>query len=186
MRFARCFNLAMLRRLVSLAMLAWLFGFLWFAIFLPVPRGNVKSDAVVVYTGGEGRIARGLEALDKGWARQLLVSGVDKDVRLGEFAAEYEVPAVTMTCCVTLDFASYDTRSNALEASRWLAKNEFRSVRLITSDWHMRRAAFELEQAKSDGVTVIRDSVRTQPSFQILILEYHKLLARRISRLGGN
>ena len=176
----------MLRRIVSLAVLAWLIGFLWFAIFLPSPGGSAKSDAVVVYTGGEGRIARGLEALDKGWTKQLLVSGVDKDVKPGEFAIEYKVPAATMACCISLDFASYDTRSNALEASRWLARNKFRSVRLITSDWHMRRAAFELELAKPDGVTVIRDSVPTQPSFQILILEYHKLLARRISRLWGN
>jgi len=139
----------------------------------------------VVYTGGEGRIARGLEALQEGWTRHLLVSGVDKEVKPREFAVEYEVPARTMRCCVSLDFVSYDTRSNALEASRWLAENEFRSVRLITTDWHMRRAAYELEKVKPAGVTVVRDPVASQPQFGTLFLEYHKLLARQASRLWG-
>lgn len=173
----------MFRRLVSLGLLVWLIGFLWFAMFLPVPLGKATTDAAVVLTGGEGRIARGLEAVRKGWTKELLVSGVDREVKAAEFAAEYDVSRSTMECCVTLDFASYDTRSNALEASRWLAKNRFRTVRLITTDWHMRRAAFELEVAKPPGVTVIRDSVTSQPSFQILLLEYHKFLARRVSRL---
>ena len=171
----------MLRRLVSIAALIWLFGFLWFAMFLPAPHGSSRSDAAAVLTGGEGRIARGLEALDKGWTKRLLVSGVDREVKPGEFAVEYEVPAATMACCVTLEFDSYDTRSNALEVSRWLARNEFRSVRLITTDWHMRRAAYELEKAKPAGVTVVHDPVASQPSLKILFLEYHKLLARRVS-----
>src|SRR5260221_8789982 len=33
----------------------------------------------------------------------------------------------------------------------------FKSVRLITSDWHMRRAAFELGRASPGHVAVIRD-----------------------------
>lgn len=173
----------MFRRLVSLVLLAWLIGFLWFAMLLPGPRGKATTDAAVVLTGGEGRIARGLEAVRQGWTRELLVAGVDREVKAAEFAAEYDVPRATMACCVTLDYASYDTRSNALEASRWLARNKFRTVRLITTDWHMRRAAFELEIAKPTGVTVIRDSVGSEPSLEILFLEYHKFLARRISRL---
>lgn len=173
----------MLRRLASLGVLIWLFGFLWFAIFLPRPMGGAKSDAVAVLTGGEGRIARGLAALDKGWSRKLLVAGVDRDVKRREFAVEYGVSAATMKCCVTLDHDSYDTSTNALEVSRWLARHKFGSVRLITSDWHMRRAAYELDQAKPEGVAVIRDPVASRPSLQILFLEYHKLLARRVSWL---
>jgi len=176
----------MLYRLTSFAVLAWLFGFMWFAILLPEPHGSGKSDVVVVFTGGEGRIARGLEALRESWARQLLVSGVDKEVKPGEFAAKYQVSAATMKCCVTLEYESYDTSSNALEASRWLARHKFHSARLITTDWHMRRAAYELGEAKPAGVSIIRDSVASRPSLQILLLEYHKLLARRVSHLWDN
>jgi len=173
----------MLSRILSLALLIYLLGFMWFAILLPGRHGEEETDAAVVFTGGEGRIVRGLEALSEGWTRHLLVSGVDKDVKPREFAIEYKVSAGTMKCCVTLDYESSDTVSNAREASRWLARNKFRSVRLITSDWHMRRAGAELEGEKPAGVSIIRDSVPSQPSFQILLLEYHKLLARSLSRL---
>lgn len=173
----------MVRRAVSFLLLVWLAGFLWFAIALPRPRDGGKSDAVVVFTGGEGRIPRALNALEKGWASKLLVSGVDREVRPGEFVAEYSVPSRMMKCCVSLGFESYDTRSNAAEAARWLARGKFKSVRLVTTDWHMRRAAFELEKMLPDNVTVIRDAVPSEPSLRILFLEYHKLLASYASRI---
>ena len=173
----------MLRRLLALVVLAWAVGFVWFAIALPRAAGEDRTEAVVALTGGEGRIDRGLEALRKGWARQLLVSGVYRQVTAEEFAAEYAVSDQLMGCCVTLGYQAYDTSSNAREVSRWLAERGFRSVRLITSDWHMRRAAYELNRAKPDGVMVLRDAVGSQPSFRTLFLEYHKLLARRAAVL---
>lgn len=170
-------------RITALVVLVWLFGFGWFAVAMPGPATSSKTDAVVVYTGGEGRIDRALQALRKGWSRKLLVSGVDREVRPEEFEAEYHVKPALMECCVTLGFDSVDTRSNALEAARWLARNKAKSVRLVTTDWHMRRAAYELDLAKPRGLAVLRDAVPSQPSLRILFLEYHKLIARRISRL---
>lgn len=175
----------MIRRLVSLIVLVWLMGFVWFAVALPRPHDGGKSDAVVVLTGGGGRIGRGLEALQKGWARQMLVSGVDREVRPGEFAAEYRVPPGLMACCVTLGFQSVDTRSNASETARWIAQNRIRSVRLVTTDWHMRRAVLELGAQLPGHVEVIRDAVPSQPSLRSLFLEYNKLLARALTRLVG-
>jgi uncharacterized SAM-binding protein YcdF (DUF218 family) len=175
----------MLRRLVSSLLLVWLMGFVWFAIALPRPREGGRSDAVVVLTGGGGRIGRGLEALEKGWANQLLVSGVDREVREREFQAEYKVPAALMGCCVTLGFQSVDTRSNAAETAQWIARNKFRSVRLVTTDWHMRRAAMELAAQVPGHIDLIRDAVPSQPSLRILFLEYNKLLARFAQRLAG-
>lgn len=173
----------MLRRIVSIFFLAWLFGFLWFAILLPRPAAGGTSDAAIVFTGGEGRIGRGLEALKEGWTRKLLVSGVDREVREQEFQAEYEISARLMSCCVTLGYASYNTRSNAVEASEWITQNKLKSVRLVTTDWHMRRAGYELEAAIPPGVSVIRDAVSSQPSLGILFLEYHKYLVRIASDL---
>lgn len=167
----------MIRRTISLLVLVWLLGFLAFALALPQPHGRAKTDAVIVFTGGEGRIPRGLAALETGWAPRLFVSGVDREVRPAEFEAEYKVPAKTMACCITLGFESYDTRSNADEVAAWLAKGKGKSVRLVTSDWHMRRSALVLERALPDGVAVIRDAVPTQPSLRTLFLEYNKLLA---------
>jgi len=88
----------MFLRIVALLVLVWLLGFVWFAIALPGPVAMSRTDAVVVYTGGEGRIDRALEALRKGWSRKLLVSGVDPEVRPAEFQAEYHVQKILMKC----------------------------------------------------------------------------------------
>ena len=172
----------MIRRIVSLLVVAWVFGFLWFAIALPQPAGAEKTDAIVVPTGSGGRIPRGLQLLREGAAERMLVTGVDADVRPGEFAAEYDATAELMECCVTLGFAALDTRGNARETAVWMAEHEVRSIRLVTADWHMRRAALELDAILPEGTTVLRDAVRTEPSLWILFLEYHKLIATWFAR----
>lgn len=174
-----------IRRVLSLLLLVWAFGFLWFAMFLPRGAENAKTDGIVVLTGGEGRIPRGLAVLRKGDARAMLVAGVDREVKPGEFAAEYKVEPELMTCCVTLGFQSVDTRSNALEAARWIAEHKLRSVRLVTTDWHMRRAAFDLAQRAPAGTVIVEDAVPSRPRFRILFLEYHKLLARWGASVAG-
>jgi hypothetical protein len=113
----------------------------------------------------------------------MLVSGVDREVKPQEFAAHYRVEPGLMACCVTLGFESVDTRTNAREIADWLAASKARSVRLVTTDWHMRRISFELGRVAPDGVTIIEDAVSSRPSFWILFLEYHKLLAARIASL---
>ena len=174
----------MLRRIFSVLFLVWAIGFLWFAVALPDPAGDETTDAVIVPTGGAGRIPRGLEVLDKGFAERLLVSGVDSEVRPQEFAAQFRVSPRTMACCVTLGFAAVDTRSNAAETAKWVAQNDVRSLRLVTTDWHMRRAAAELERALPGHVTILRDAVPSQPDFRTLVLEYHKLIASRAAKVA--
>ena len=176
--------MSMFRRALSLLFLVWALGFLWFVVFLPKPADDERTDAVIVPTGGPGRIARGLAVLERGEAKKLLVSGVDKEVRPQEFAAQFGVSARTMACCVTLGFAAVDTRSNASETAKWVAQNEVRSLRLVTTDWHMRRAAGELDRALPEFVTVVRDAVPSQPDLGTLFLEYHKLLASRAAGLA--
>ena len=173
----------MLRRISSLAVILWALGFVWFAVALPLPAGAEKTDVVVVPTGGEGRIARGLEVLRRGWAKRMLVSGVDREVKPGEFAAHYKVEPRLMACCVTLGFESVDTRSNAREIAGWLTKTGARSARLVTTDWHIRRTAFELGRVAPRRIAVVEDAVPSRPSFWILVLEYHKLLAARVASL---
>ncbi|WP_225008389.1 YdcF family protein [Novosphingobium percolationis] len=173
------------RRLLSAVLLLWALGFLWFAIALPQPAGDVRTDGVVALTGGGGRIPRAIAVLDKGLAKKLLVAGVDTEVRPREFAAEYDVPARLLACCVTLGYESVDTRSNAQEAARWIAAQNIGSVRLVTTDWHMRRAAFDLALAGPKGLVIVEDAVRSRPSLKILFIEYNKLLARVVVWAAG-
>lgn len=174
----------MILRIVSTAFLAWIFGFVWFAFALPEPAGDQQTDAVIVPTGSAGRIPHGLEVLDDGLAKQMLVTGVDPEVKPGEFAAQFEVSGRRMNCCVTLGFAAVDTRSNAQETAEWVADREISSLRLVTADWHMRRAAHELELALPDTVTIVRDAVQTELRLGGLFLEYNKLLASWLAGLA--
>ncbi len=119
---------------------------MWFALALAAAgRGVAQTDAIIVPTGAGGRIERGLELLRGARPRHLLVTGVDPEVKPGEFAAEYKVSPKLMNCCITLDFAAVDTRSNASRSAdvEW-RRAGYKRLRLVTSDWHMRRAAFEL------------------------------------------
>ncbi len=172
----------MIRRFAALLVLAWALGFVLFSVTLPGPVAGVRTDAVVVPTGARGRIGRGLEVLQAKKARQMLVTGVDREVKLGEFAAEYGVERKRMRCCVTLDYSALDTRGNARAAADWVRANHFRSVRLVTSDWHMRRTAAEFRSALPDDVELVEDAVVSQPSFRILLFEYDKLLVGYLAR----
>jgi len=174
-----------LARLFSLLVLAWAFGFLWFVLAEPGPAGEGASDAVVVPTGAGGRIQRGLAVLEAGQAGRMLVSGVDPEVRPGEFAAEYRVGEEQMRCCITLDQQAVDTHGNARETAAWMAENRFTTLRLVTSDWHMRRASLELRRALPPEVTMVEDAVPTPTRLDTLFLEYHKFLAVLVGPLLG-
>ncbi|MGB3472138.1 MAG: YdcF family protein [Erythrobacter sp.] len=171
----------MVRYFLSGAFLVWSLGFLWFAVALPQPAQKLATDAVIVPTGAAGRIGRGLDVLDNGLASRMLVTGVDPEVKPGEFAAQFNVPPEQMECCVTLGFAAVDTRGNASETAEWVEKNKVKSLRLVTTDWHMRRAAGELDRQLPGTVRVVRDAVPSSPSVAALFLEYHKLIASRLA-----
>lgn len=175
----------MIRRILSFVLLAWVLGFAWFALLLPQPSDAVETDAVVVLTGGPNRIDRGIAILKAGDAKKMLISGVDRDVRPSELAAQYPGSDRLFDCCIDLGFQSVDTRSNALETARWVARNKVKSIRLVTHDWHMRRARFELDHALPDGIAVTSDAVSTKPSLGALLKEYNKYWLRAFASLLG-
>ena len=172
----------MIIRFLAALFLIYAFGFLAFAVTLPGPAAETKTDAVIVLTGGPGRIARGLDVLESGLADEMFVSGVDPEVKPNEFAEQFEVPLRTMDCCVTLGFLAVDTRSNAGETAQWLKEKKVDSVRLVTTDWHMARAYSEVASSIPAGVTVITDAVASHPNLATLFLEYNKLLASEVSQ----
>ena len=175
----------MIVRLFAVTLLAWMLGFAWFAIFLPQPLDGRPTDAIVVLTGGAGRIDRGLTLLQEGAAKRMLISGVDRSVRPSELAAQYDAPERLFSCCITLGREAIDTRSNAIETAHWLERRHFKTVRLITTDWHMRRAALELRQAVPGRLTIVYDAVPSRPSLTMLLREYNKYLFRRAAALVG-
>ncbi|MES2753442.1 MAG: YdcF family protein [Pseudomonadota bacterium] len=148
---------------------------------LAKPVEGRTTDAIVVLTGAKGRIDRGLKLLRAKQARRMLVSGVAPGVRPRDLAREYKAPRRVFACCIDLGTAAVDTRSNAEETAGWVREHGYASVRLVTSDWHMARARMELASALGSEVEIVRDGVPSNPKFSLLLMEYHKLLLRRVA-----
>jgi uncharacterized SAM-binding protein YcdF (DUF218 family) len=172
-------------RLAAIPPLLWAIGFVLFVTLMPGPADDRSTDAIVVLTGGPGRIQRGISLLEAGKAKRMLVSGVDRRVKPHELAAEYDAPARLFERAIDLGHESVDTRSNAIEAADWLKKRKYGSVRLVTTDWHMPRARFDLRQAVGKDIEVVADAVPSQPQLVPLLKEYNKYLLRRASALVG-
>lgn len=175
----------MIWRALAVIVIAWALGFAIFMMSLGAPLGARKTDAIVVLTGGTGRIDRGIALMRERSAKRMLVSGVGADVKPRELAARYPGSGALFRCCIDLGHEAVDTRSNAEETALWVRQHGFRTVRLVTSDWHMPRARIELRHALGGDIELVGDGVRTSPKMQTLLREYHKFLVRRIALLVG-
>ena len=151
-------------------------GLLWFMNSLPGPAGAERTDGIVVLTGGEGRVARGFELIERGAADRLLISGVASAARPQELAARYNVPMSTIRCCVDLGRAATDTRTNGQEIAEWVQRRRLRSIRVVTNDWHMPRARKEIGWRLGSTTRIVTDSVHSERTFKQLFLEYNKYL----------
>jgi uncharacterized SAM-binding protein YcdF (DUF218 family) len=169
-------------RSILLLILVWCFGFALFMLTLPGRLDGNTTDALVVPTGGPGRIDRGLELMRDRQAKRMLVTGVGPGVRPVDLAREYGAPSRLLACCIDLGREAVDTRSNAEETARWVRARGYRTVRLVSSDWHLPRARMELGAALGDGVIVLGDGVPSaSPRLGTLVNEYNKLLLRRVA-----
>lgn len=173
-------------RVAALALLGWMLGFVAFVTLLPLEAdARIKTDVIVVPTGGVGRTVRGARILKSGGAKRMLITGVAATTRGREIAAENGLDPQLFACCVDLGREAIDTRSNADETADWLKARRAKSVRLVTTDWHMPRARFELDQVLPAGIRVIDDAVDSEAEFGVLIREYNKYLLRRVAVLAG-
>ncbi|UUL82217.1 YdcF family protein [Sphingomonas sp. S1-29] len=175
----------MILRALSFLALAYALGFVVFMLGLGQPLDDRRTDAIVVPTGGAGRIDRGLALMEDKRADRMLISGVDPSVRPIELALEYRVRPALFECCIDLGQEAIDTRSNGDETADWVRKRGYKSVRLVTADWHMARARLELDNALDGAVEVVGDPVRTNARFATLFDEYNKLLIRRVALWVG-
>jgi uncharacterized SAM-binding protein YcdF (DUF218 family) len=173
----------MILRLGAFLLVLYGLGFAMFGVTLsdPAPADAAKTDGIVVITGAPGRIEHGMQALGADKGKRLLVAGADPSVTKRDLVHRLRGKRRLVQCCVDLGSESVDTRSNAEETKRWLEKRRYRSVRLVTSDWHMRRARYEFRRQLGDDYDVMPDAVRTEPGFMTLFGEYNKYLLRRIA-----
>lgn len=133
--------------LVALAI--WTVGLLAFAdrIARLTPAATPPpADGIVALTGGSDlRLRAATALLEDGLARRLLVSGVNPKVSRARIWGLTGAAKPLFDCCIDLDFNAADTVGNARETARWARAKGYRSLILVTADYHTPRAALELK-----------------------------------------
>ncbi|MEX0922528.1 MAG: YdcF family protein [Rhodovibrionaceae bacterium] len=163
-------------------------GFLWFLASLPqeVEDSARQTDAIVVLTGGSGRVGQGLELLEAGKAKKLFISGVYYAVDVNELLRVAERSPEDLSCCIALGYEAGNTRGNAEETAAWIGKQGYSSLRLVTSAYHMPRSLLQFRRLLP-GVEIVPHPVfpedhvpgerwRLPASVSLLLQEYGKYL----------
>jgi uncharacterized SAM-binding protein YcdF (DUF218 family) len=181
-----------LRRIALVALLAvllWAAGLAWFVAgsLMLRPDNSAKTDAIVVLTGGRLRLEVGLELLAAGKASKLFVSGVNQQVEREELLRPYAPLPDRVRCCIVLGREADNTFGNARESAAWMREEGYRSLRLVTSWYHIPRSLLEFERALP-GARIVAHPVFAQHldaerlwgwhgAILVVLEEYHKHLA---------
>jgi uncharacterized SAM-binding protein YcdF (DUF218 family) len=168
------------------------FGFI---AFLSQLRGAEEkpartADGIVVLTGGSSRVSDAMELLAAGYGKRLLISGVHPTNDVGDISRTLPDNHKLLNCCVDLDRSAINTRSNAAETRRWARERGFKSLIVVTSNYHMPRAIVELSHAMPDVTlipfVVVGDKWRDEPwwtsgaTLRLLLSEYAKYVAAEV------
>src|SRR5438034_4401272 len=180
--------------LCALAALLIGLGFVWFSWRVPAEEVSLDRDAdgIVALTGGASRIADAIELLASGRGKRLLISGAYRatnSTAISRLNPEFER---WVRCCVDFD-RSLDTLGNAIETKRWAEHRGFRSLIVVTSNYHMPRALAEIAHQLPDVVLVpfpvVTDRQRVEPwwtdgvAARRMVTEYVKYFFARL-RMG--
>ncbi len=177
---------------VLLVAAVWLGGFVKYVASIPDrPPVNLReTDGLVVLTGGRSRLNEAVALLAAGHSSRLLISGVDartKDSDLKQsLALTNRADAEMFDCCVDLGREALDAAGNAHEIAGWARRNGYRSLRVVTSAYHIPRSLLEIRRVAPELILVphpvFSELVRADAwwrdpySARILSNEYNKLV----------
>jgi uncharacterized SAM-binding protein YcdF (DUF218 family) len=146
-----------------------------------------RAEGIVVLTGGSSRVSDAMELLADGYGQRLLISGVHPTNDASDISRSLSDNQSLLTCCVDLDRSAVNTRSNATETRRWVRERGFKSLIVVTSNYHMPRAIVEMSHAMPDialiPFAVVGDKWRDEPwwtsgaTLRLLLSEYVKYVA---------
>ena len=101
---------------------------------------NNRADAIVVLTGGLGRVDKGFELFAGGKAMHLILAGAAKDATLESIFFQKDL--VQGKANIILEKGSTSTYENAVEIKKIIETKGIKSIILITSFYHMKRASY--------------------------------------------
>lgn len=163
-------------------------GFLWFLSRLDSSEAKPKNpaDGIVVLTGGSSRVSDAVDLLASGYGKRLLISGVHWANGASHISRSLPDNKAWLACCVDLDHSAVNTQSNATETRRWAQERGFKSLIVVTSNYHMPRALIELSHTMPDiqlfPFPVVGEKWNDEPWWtsgagaRLLLIEYAKFL----------
>jgi len=173
--------------LLGLAAL-WGGGLIWFANAIPTEVADPDSDtdAIVVLTGGSQRLDAGVRLLEAGKAKQLFITGVNPGVELPVLLKAVGAPD-TLADSIVLGHEADNTKGNAQETALFMRAQGYRSLRLVTSAYHMPRSLYEFSHAMP-GLAIVPHPVFAENvkqgewwawpgTLNLIAVEYVKYLA---------
>ena len=123
------------------------------------------ADAIVVLTGGIGRVEEGLRLFREGRGGYLILSGVEETSSLGAIFPGRDLKTSVDTSRIILDIESRRTIDNAFNVKKIVEEKGFKSLILVTSNYHMKRASTILRKTINGEVKLYRNPVRG-PNFK--------------------
>ena len=129
--------------------LFWALGWMWFAASIVSMKPydeTVKTDAIVVLTGGDKRVNTGLDLIAADKAKFLFISGVNAKVKPEELTALWDGNKAKVLPRIRLGYTADSTVTNAVETQAWIRENKIQSIRLVTANYHMARAMLLFRQ----------------------------------------
>jgi len=166
-------------------------GFIWFVRHVPVEEvsPNRSADGIVALTGGASRITDAIELLASGRGKRLLISGAYRGTNSNEISRLNPEFERWVRCCVDFD-RSLNTLGNAVETKRWAESRGFRSLVVVTSNYHMPRAlaeiAHQLPEVTLLPFPVVTDRQRAErwwvgwATTRLMVTEYLKFLFTKL------
>jgi uncharacterized SAM-binding protein YcdF (DUF218 family) len=146
-----------LRTLVALLIVAliWVAGLVAFAQRVErstPPAEPPVADAVVALTGASDlRLEAAARLLERGKGKRLLISGVNREASREDILEVSRAVKPIYDCCVDLGYTAADTIGNAEEIAEWARGKDFRTLIVVTSDYHMPRAMLEIRAAMPEA-----------------------------------
>lgn len=133
------------------------------SLYLPVHDPLKKADAIIVVSGGDtrGRTMHGIDLYEQGWAPTLIFSGAAADPKSASNAKVMMATAASRgvsTSDILLDEVSRDTKENA--ASTKSIAGNYKTIILVTSDYHQRRVSSEFKKEYGDSTTFINSPAK--------------------------
>ena len=153
---------------------------------------NINNiDGIVVLTGDQFRIAKGIELLKRNPNKKLLISGVNKNINAIDIMEKFPNNKNFFECCIDIGKDAKNTFENIIETFEWMKSNEFTSIIIVTSDYHLPRVKLEINRF-IDNQQIFYEAVKTDESDSILrlkkiTLEYIKYIRTFLSiKIGIN